>query len=63
MAQALRRYERTGAPFSGPTDPDTAGIGSLKRLATVAQFYAGDPQQAIERAGAFRSSPQWESDT
>ena len=50
VAEALQRYERTGDPFSGPTDPDRAGNGSLMRLAPVALFYAADPRQAIERA-------------
>jgi len=35
-AQALRRYRRTGDPFAGSTDPQTAGNGSLMRLAPVA---------------------------
>lgn len=50
VVEALRHYERTGDPFSGPTDPQTAGNGSLMRLAPVALFYAGDPRQAVERA-------------
>lgn len=35
-AQALRRFTRTGDPFAGSTDPDTAGNGSIMRLAPVA---------------------------
>ena len=34
--QALARYVRTGDPFAGTTAPDTAGNGSLMRLAPVA---------------------------
>jgi len=35
-AEALRRFERTGNPFAGSTDPDKAGNGSIMRLAPVA---------------------------
>ena len=48
---ALERFERTQEPFCGPTDPRTAGNGSLMRLAPVALFYAQRPREAIERAG------------
>ena len=49
--RALSRFEQTGDPFSGSTDPDAAGNGSLMRLAPVPLFYAGDPEEAIEKAG------------
>lgn len=35
-AGALRRFERTGEPFAGSTDPHSAGNGSIMRLAPVA---------------------------
>ena len=35
-AGSLRRYERTGECFAGPTGPNTAGNGSIMRLAPVA---------------------------
>ncbi|AWN34390.1 ADP-ribosylglycohydrolase family protein [Methylobacterium radiodurans] len=35
-AAALRRFERTGDAFAGSTTPDTAGNGSIMRLAPVA---------------------------
>lgn len=35
-AAALRRFERTGDPFAGSTDPSSAGNGSIMRLAPVA---------------------------
>lgn len=35
-AAALRRFERTGEAFAGSTAPDTAGNGSIMRLAPVA---------------------------
>lgn len=48
---ALARFERSGDPFSGSTDPDTAGNGSLMRLAPVAIAYAHDPVEAVRLAG------------
>ncbi len=47
---ALRRFHQTGEPYSGPTDPHTAGNGSIMRLAAVPLCYAGDPAEAISRA-------------
>lgn len=44
---ALREYERTGDPFSGPTDPDTAGNGCIMRLVPV-PMAATDEWQAAE---------------
>lgn len=35
-AEALRRFERTGDPFAGSADPESAGNGSIMRLAPVA---------------------------
>jgi ADP-ribosylglycohydrolase len=48
---ALERFEATGDPWCGSTDPDTAGNGSLMRLAPVPLFFAADAAQAIERSG------------
>ena len=48
--RALSRFEETGEPFAGPRDPDSAGNGSLMRLAPVPMFFAGDPAEAIERS-------------
>ncbi len=45
--QALQRYQRTGEPFSGSTDPYAAGNGSLMRLAPAPLFSAADPEHAI----------------
>lgn len=47
---ALCRYLRTGDPYAGSTDPDTAGNGSLMRLAPVPIRYRHDPAQAIRFA-------------
>ena len=45
---ALMRFERTGNPLSGSTDPNSAGNGSLMRLAPVAIAHASHPARAIE---------------
>jgi ADP-ribosylglycohydrolase len=47
---ALRRFEETGEPFAGSTDPNTAGNGSLMRLAPVALFYSRQPALAVHYA-------------
>ena len=51
VRDALVSFERTEEPFSGPTDPYSAGNGSIMRLAPVPMFYAGNPQEAIEKSG------------
>lgn len=48
---ALRRFEGTGEPFSGSTDPGASGNGSIMRLAPVALFFHPDAEQAIRFAG------------
>ena len=48
---ALQRFERTGEPFSGSTDPSSAGNGCIMRLAPVPVAFARDPVQAIRLAG------------
>ena len=50
MSAALRIYEHTGDPFSGPTDKRTAGNGYLMRLAPTPLFYCRDPDKAIHYA-------------
>lgn len=47
---ALTAFELTGDPFSGSTDPQSAGNGSLMRLAPIPMFYAADAGKAISRA-------------
>lgn len=51
VRQALEEYERTGNPFSGATDPYSAGNGSLMRLAPVPLFYFPDLEKMIHFAG------------
>jgi ADP-ribosyl-[dinitrogen reductase] hydrolase len=48
VREALVRFERTGEPFCGSTDPRKAGNGSLMRLAPAPLFFARDPRLAIE---------------
>lgn len=47
---ALHAFERTHEPYSGSTDPDTAGNGSIMRLAPVPLFYASNPREAIDKS-------------
>lgn len=47
---ALERFERTGEPYCGVTDPYTASNGSIMRLAPVPLFFAHNPTAAIERS-------------
>jgi len=48
VRQALMQYQQTGNPFAGSTDPQTAGNGSLMRLAPVPLFYYPDIAQVIK---------------
>jgi ADP-ribosyl-[dinitrogen reductase] hydrolase len=48
---ALRRFEETGEPLAGSTDPHSAGNGAIMRLAPVPLAFAADPEKAIELAG------------
>ena len=50
-SEALARFEETREPYCGSTDPRSAGNGSIMRLAPVPLFYAGRPEEAVERAG------------
>jgi ADP-ribosyl-[dinitrogen reductase] hydrolase len=50
VRQALGRFEATGCAYCGSTDPNTAGNGSLMRLAPVPLFYARSPADALVRA-------------
>jgi ADP-ribosyl-[dinitrogen reductase] hydrolase len=48
VSQALRKFERTGDPYAGSTDPNSAGNGSLMRLAPVPLLFAADPEKAFQ---------------
>lgn len=45
--EAIIHYERTGEGFSGSTESNRAGNGSLMRLAPIPIFFYDDPEQAI----------------
>jgi ADP-ribosyl-[dinitrogen reductase] hydrolase len=47
---ALLRFLNDGKPYAGPTEPTTAGNGSIMRLAPVPLFFAGSPAEAVARA-------------
>ena len=47
---SLERFYDTGDPYSGSTDPMSAGNGALMRLAPVPMYFAGDARQAIDRS-------------
>ena len=47
---ALERFAVTGEPYSGSTNPNTAGNGSIMRLAPVAMAYANHPEEAVRYA-------------
>lgn len=51
VRQALNRFLQTGNPFAGSTDPQTAGNGSIMRLAPVPMFYGADTEKAIHFSG------------
>ena len=48
---ALERFERERCSYCGSTDPETAGNGSLMRLAPVPLFFAREPGEAVARSG------------
>jgi len=51
VQRALNIFMQTGEPYPGPTDPHSAGNGSLMRLAPISLFYASDPVVAIHLSG------------
>ncbi|SMF53978.1 ADP-ribosyl-[dinitrogen reductase] hydrolase [Alteromonadaceae bacterium Bs31] len=51
VSEALNTYQSTGAAFSGPTSPFSAGNGSLMRLAPVAMYYSPNLEQLLFYAG------------
>lgn len=48
---ALARFERDGKPLAGVTDADTAGNGSIMRLAPVPMYFRLSPRYAVRCAG------------
>ena len=50
VSAALRHFLKKGDPYAGSVEPETAGNGSLMRLAPVPLFFAANAELAIERA-------------
>ncbi len=48
--RSLKRFKETRAPYCGPTEPETAGNGSIMRLAPVPLAYSSRPEEAVARA-------------
>lgn len=48
VLEALGKFQMTGDPISGPTRENSAGNGSLMRLAPIPMFYAPDLEKAME---------------
>ena len=59
VSKALSHFQRTGKVFAGSTNPNTAGNGSLMRLAPVPLFFAGDSEEAIHQAGESSKNNAW----
>lgn len=51
-SQALARFEQSGEPFAGSTDPQQAGNGSLMRLAPVVLYFHPSLALVLEHAAA-----------
>jgi ADP-ribosyl-[dinitrogen reductase] hydrolase len=47
---AIGRYRQTGNPLSGSTDPQSAGKGSIMRLAPVPLYYMDNPDEAMAKS-------------
>jgi ADP-ribosylglycohydrolase len=50
VSGALRRFQQTREPYSGSVDPDSAGNGSIMRLAPVPMAYFHRPAEALARS-------------
>lgn len=50
VRSALLNFEISGNPFSGSTDPHSAGNGAIMRLAPIPVFYLSVPERAIHYA-------------
>jgi ADP-ribosyl-[dinitrogen reductase] hydrolase len=50
VAKALMRFHRTGEPNAGAIEPETAGNGSLMRLAPIALWFHPNIGSAVEHA-------------
>ena len=50
VSSALSHFERTGESYAGSTCSNSAGNGSLMRLAPVPMYFAGDAEEAMDRS-------------
>ena len=50
VSESLLSYKLSGNPFSGSTDPMSAGYGSIMRLAPIPMFFYDDLEQTISNA-------------
>ena len=59
---ALQRFQRTGNPLAGSTDPQSAGNGCIMRLAPVLIRYMNQPEDAVrfseEQAKTTHQAPE-----
>ena len=51
VSSALKRYQETNNPFSGSTNPNTAGNGAIMRLAPIPMFYALSLEDCVHYSG------------
>lgn len=51
VRQALLEFESSGNPYSGSTDVNSAGNGSIMRLVPLPLFYANNPIEWSEQRG------------
>lgn len=51
VRSALNAFEGSPKPYCGATHPETAGNGSIMRLAPVPMFFLSDPAEAVARSG------------
>lgn len=61
VSKALRMFEVSGNPFSGSSDPYSAGNGSLMRLAPVILYYYPDQKLMLEFASESSRTTHAES--
>lgn len=50
ISDALEAFRETGEPYSGPTDPQTAGNGCIMRYAPLALYYFPDREKILEHS-------------
>lgn len=62
VSGALNRWQRSGNPVAGSTDPNSAGNGALMRLAPVALRWWDDPKMlsliAVNQSAVTHSAPE-----